>query len=316
MSDPNLWVNRDGNVVHPSAPLGGGGTGYFKSATPSGSGANLVPDVPEPFSPVGRNVVLTDKQKQQMLDAGAEPTPMQNPPAMGKDITVTNFWTSPDGKKDRTTVGIGEECDLTVSDVAGGKWESADGTGKTVNSVNFRWTATTAGTNTITYTAADKSTSSVTMTTVAPNKLSGKKVKDIPFPPGVQGAGMKLTVTVLPTTVSFQSLELKEGTVKASAISDYFTSHTPPDHDQDHGAERWLSIGPKNDWGDTAESSENPRPWSQGSYTWAIPVVWRRKGDITETAFSATSDQVITITGTDGTTIVTKLGIKSKPRKP
>jgi hypothetical protein len=311
MSDPNLWVNSEGNVVHPSAPPGGGGPGYFNSATPSGSGDHLVPDVPHPFSPVGRNVILNDKQKQQMLNAYAA----DGPPA-SKDITVTNFFASPDGKTDRTTVGIGERSDFTVEDVPGGSWKSADGTGTTTNFVNFRWTASTAGTNTITYTASDGTPSSVTMTTVAPDKLSGKKDSDITFSKGIQGAGMKLTVTVLPTNVSFSALELKEGTVKASAISGYFTSHTPPDHDRAAGAERWLSIGSKNDWSDTASGSGNPRPWSQGSYTWAIPVVWRRKGDKTETAFSATSDEVITITGTDGTTIVTKLGASSAPRTP
>jgi hypothetical protein len=316
MSDPNLWVNSEGNVVHPNAPPGGGGPGYFKSATPSVSGDHLVPDVPHPFSPVGRNVILNDEQKQEMLDAGAEPTPMQNPPAMGPAITVENGWASPNNKKDRTTVGIGELSGFTVNDVEGGSWKSADGTGTTVRSVFFKWTASTAGTNTITYTAANGTTSSVTMTTVAPVKLSGKKVSDITFPAGVQGAGMKLTVSVEPTTVSFQALELKEGKVKASAISGYYTSHTPPDHDEAHGAEKWLSIGAKNDWPDTAGGSGGPRPWEQGSYTWAIPVVWRRKGDKTETAFSATSDEVVTITGKDGTTIVTKLGASSAPRTP
>lgn len=314
MSDPNLWVNSEGNVVHPEAPPGGGGPGCFKSATPSGSGDHLVPDVPHPFSPVGRNVILNDKQKQQMLDAYAADAGGAATP--GPDITVTNFWTSPDGKKDRTTVGIGELSSFTVSDVAGGSWKSADNTGTTKNSVTFEWTASTAGTNTITYTAADKTTSSVTMTTVVPDKLSGKKDSDISYPAGVQGAGMKLTVTVLPATVSFSGIELKEGTVKASAISGYFTSHTPPDHDKAHGAERWISVGADNDWSDTADSSKNPRPWSQGSYTWAIPVVWRKKGDKTETAFSATSDEVITITGKDGTTVVTKLGATSASRTP
>jgi len=319
MSDPNLWVNSDGNVVHPNAPPGGGGPGYFKSATPSGSGDHLVPDVPHPFSPVGTNVILNDEQKQQMLDAAAgdQPTPMQNPPAKGPAITVTNGWANPAGKTDRTTVGIGELSSFTVSDVAGGSWKSADGTGTTVNSVTFTWTASTAGTNTITYTAADGTTSSVTMTTRVPEKLSGKKDSDITtYPAGTQGAGMQLTITVLPTTVSFQALEVMEGTCNASAVSGYFKSHTPPPHDAAAGAGKWKQVGSDNDLSDTADSSGWPPPWSQGSYTWAIPVSWRKKGDKTSTAFSATSDEVVNITGTDGTTIVTKLGAKSAPRKP
>ena len=176
MSDPNLWVSREGNVVHPGAPLGGGGTGYFKSATPSGSGANLVPDVPEPFSPVGRNVILTDKQKQQIMDAYAsDEVPMQNLPAKGPAITVTNDWANPDGQNDRTTVGIGELSSFVVSDVKGGSWKSGDGTGKTVDKLTFQWTARAAGTNTITFTAADNTTSSVTMTTVVPKRIAFKE---------------------------------------------------------------------------------------------------------------------------------------------
>ena len=246
-----------------------------------------------------------------------QPTPMKNPPAKGPAITVTNGWANPAGKQDRTTVGTGELSSFTVKDDEGGSWESADGTGKTVNSVTFRWTASTAGKNTITYTAADTTTSSVTMTTKVPEKLRGKKDSDLTYPAGTQGAGMKLTITVLPKDVSFQALELMEGTCDASAISGYFKSHAPGPHDAAAGAGRWSQVGSANDVGpDTAESSEWPSPWSKGSFTWAIPVSWRKSGGKTSTAFSATSDQVITISGPDGTTTVTKLGAKTVPRKP
>jgi hypothetical protein len=316
MSDPKLWVNLDGKVVHPDAPSGGGGPGRFKSANPLGSSDHFLPGVPDPSSPDGRNVVLTDRQKQHILnaDAGSDAAA----PAQGPAIIVTNGWASPAGDTDRTTVGIGELSSFVVSDVAGGKWRSADGTGTTVNSVTFQWTASTAGTNKITYTAADGTTSSVTMTTKAPESLSGKKDREITtFAAGAQGAGMELTVTVSPTTVSFQALEVMEDTCNASAISGYFLSHAPPNHDAAHGASVWSPVGPKNDVSDTADSSGQPSPWSQGSYTWAIPARWRKTGSQTSgTAFSAKSNEVVTITGPDGTTIVTKLGATSAARKP
>jgi hypothetical protein len=316
MSDPKLWVNLDGKVVHPDAPIGGGGPGRFKSANPLGSGDHFLPGVPDPSSPDGRNVVLTDRQKQQILaaDAGSGAAA----PAQGPAITVTNGWASPAGDTDRKIVGIGELSSFVVSDVAGGKWKSADGTGTTVNSVTFQWTASAAGTNKITYTAADGTISSVTMTTKAPESLSGKKDNDITtYPAGSQGAGMELTITVLPTTVSFQALEVMEDTCNASAISGYFTKHAPPNHDAKAGAGTWRQVGPNNDVSDTADSSDQPSPWSQGSYTWAIPARWRKTGAQTSgTAFSAKSNEVVTITGTDGTTIVTKLGATSAPRKP
>jgi len=242
---------------------------------------------------------------------------MDDSAAQGPAITVTNGWSNPAGKNDRTTVGIGELSSFVVQDVAGGSWKSADGKGKAGNSVSFQWTASAAGKNTITYTAADKTTSSVTMTTEVPSKLSGKKDKDITtYAAGTQGAGMELTITVSPTTVSFQALELMEGTCDASAKSGYFKTHTPGPHDAAAGAGNWRQVGTANDVSDTADSSDWPSPWSQGSYTWKIPANWRLAGAKTSTAFSATNDQVVTITGADGTTTVSKLGATSAARKP
>jgi hypothetical protein len=258
----------------------------------------------------------TPTEKTESPTAGTEPTPMDNPPVQGPAIAVTNGWANPAGNKDRTTVGIGELNSFVVSDVEGGSWKSTDGKGTTVNSVTFRWTASAAGKNTITYTAADKSTSSVTMITEVPSTLSGKKDSDLTFDAGTQGAGMNLTVTVSPTTVSFQALELMEGTCNASAISGYFKSHAPGPHDAAAGAGKWRQVGTDNDVSDTADSSGWPSPWSKGSYTWSIPASWRLKGAKTSTAFSANNDQVVDITGTDGTTTVTKLGAKTDPRKP
>jgi hypothetical protein len=247
-------------------------------------------------------------------DTGA--VPMDNTPTQGPAITVTNGWANPGGKQDRTTVGIGEQNSFVVSDVAGGSWKSADSKGTASNSVSFQWTASAAGTNKITYTAADKSISSITMTTEVPSSLSGKKDSDLTFASGTQGAGMELTITVSPTTVSFQALELMEGTCNASAKSGYFNTHAPGPHDAAAGAGNWRQVGTKNDVSDTADSSGWPSPWAPGSYTWSIPASWRLAGARTSTAFSANNNQVVTITGTDGETIVTKLGAKTDPRKP
>ena len=270
------------------------------------------PETPTPETPQPKPM----EEKPQAPKSDTEPIPMDNPPAQGPAITVTNGWANPAGAKDRTTVGIGELNSFVVSDIAGGSWKSADGKGKTVNSVTFQWTASAAGKNIITYTAADKSTSIVTMTTEVPSSLSGKKDSDLTFPSGTQGAGMELTVTVSPTTVSFQALELMEGTCNASAISGYFSSHAPGPHDAKAGAGKWRQVGTDNDVSDTADSSGWPSPWSKGSYTWSIPASWRLKGAKTSTAFSKNNDQVVDITGTDGTTIVTKLGAKTDPRNP
>src|SRR5689334_3776688 len=57
MGDRNLWKNTDGDTVHPNAPNGGGGKGYFKSAAPFRTDLDFTSDLPHPFSPVGRNTV-------------------------------------------------------------------------------------------------------------------------------------------------------------------------------------------------------------------------------------------------------------------
>lgn len=252
----------------------------------------------------------------QAADSGSQPEPMQSPPAQGPTIAVTNGWANPAGKNDRTTVGIGELSSFVVQDVPGGTWSSADRKGKTINSVTFQWTASTAGTNIITYTAKDKSSSSVTMTTELPSNLTGKNDKDLTYSAGTQGAGMDLTITVNPTSVSFQALEIMEGTCDASNVSGYFSSHPPGPHNPKAGAGTWNQLGPSNDVSDTADSSGWPAPWSKGSFTWAIPASWRLAGAKSSTKFSATSDQVVSIVGSDGTTTVTKLGAKTTPRKP
>lgn len=307
-------TNALANVVARSGVVEAGR--FARGAMPETPTPDTQPTPVENPQAPGPDTQPTPIEKPQGPTSDTAPTPMDNPPTQGPAIAVTNGWANPAGTKDRTTVGIGELSSYVVKDFEGGSWKSDDGNGTTVNSVTFRWTASAAGKNKITYTASDGGISSVTMTTVVPSKLAGKKDSDLTFAAGTQGAGMELTVTASPTTVSFQALELMEGTCNASAITGYFSSHAPGSHDAAAGAGKWRQVGPDNDVSDTADSSGHPSPWSKGSYTWSIPASWRLKGAQTSTAFSANNNQVVTITGTDGTTVVTKLGAKTDPRKP
>src|SRR4051812_23595434 len=79
MGNGNLWVNTDGDVVHPNAPNGGGGYGNFKSATPLGINLNSTFDLPHPFSPVGLNTVpqpggflVNDQNFKRLIEAMEE----------------------------------------------------------------------------------------------------------------------------------------------------------------------------------------------------------------------------------------------------
>jgi hypothetical protein len=76
MGDGNLWINTDGDVVHPNAPNGGGGKGRFKSAAPLGTNLDFTSDLPHPFSPVGRDTVpqpgsflVNDQNFERLIEA-------------------------------------------------------------------------------------------------------------------------------------------------------------------------------------------------------------------------------------------------------
>jgi hypothetical protein len=62
MIDP--WVNQTGNVVHPNAPSGGGGPGYFKPATPLGLSGDTFSSLPHPHSPAARHLAQNEIQRK------------------------------------------------------------------------------------------------------------------------------------------------------------------------------------------------------------------------------------------------------------
>src|SRR5438309_375753 len=63
MGDGNPWINADGDFVHPNAPNGGGGKGYFKSAAPLGTDLCHTSDLPHPLSRVGLNTASQFESK-------------------------------------------------------------------------------------------------------------------------------------------------------------------------------------------------------------------------------------------------------------
>ena len=79
MTGLNLWVSRDDDIVHPNAPAGGRGPGYFAGRGALGKDFSLDLDVAHPFSPVGRTLALKAKEKNELIaqnssDAGAGPS--------------------------------------------------------------------------------------------------------------------------------------------------------------------------------------------------------------------------------------------------
>jgi hypothetical protein len=77
---------------------------------------------------------------------------------------------------------------------------------------------------------------------------------------------------------------------------------------------KWIPLTKYNQWYDTAFFAQWPKPWTAGSYSWVIPVKWRI-GDNGVERNLPNRLQVMTITGTNGASNVSKLG-QSASRTP
>jgi len=128
-----------------------------------------------------------------------------------------------------------------------------------------------------------------------------------PYAQGWAGAGMYVTVYLAPTNVSFYRVQCMEVGQDATNIWGYFSQYTPQQlaHDDNAGANRWISVGCDNSWDHSWDKAEsNPYyPWSAGGFTWQIPGKW--KIDSGRTNDIHFSDQTFEIEP-DGTMVVTK----------
>ena len=98
------------------------------------------------------------------------------------------------------------------------------------------------------------------------------------------GVGMNLALTLCPSNVSFSGIRIKEAVTSNGVPSGYFKDNYFSNwwnHTGVQGANRVISVGEVNNFGDSAEMVDGcPRipetgSWSTGSITWTIPVVWR-----------------------------------------
>lgn len=131
----------------------------------------------------------------------------------------------------------------------------------------------------------------VTFTVIEPGVVSGTKYAALSFPLGQQGAGMMLKVSIKPTTVSFENIEVREVSGAANSIEGYFENHpdiTP--EDLYHHAAPWEqgAVLQGNHVWDHAAISGAPEPWEDGSVQWIIPMEWRVPG----TAYTGTFSNI------------------------
>jgi hypothetical protein len=221
----------------------------------------------------------------------------------------------------RTTLGVGEVVSVFFS---------SDATGK--DSSNLRvpitWT-TSAGSihplisacGTVLTSPSNAASAKVTATVrgesvsvdfgvVAPSGIKAT-IRDFEwFDIGYVGAGMYLNVVLQPTSVSFNRVQIKEPGAVATKRKGYFEKHAPPNHDSDHGANKWHPVNCDNLVVDGKFDLADSYGWPigrSGSYTWPINPIWSIEGDDSNTnSLSGWTDQVHTLSA-DGTMTVNKL---------
>jgi hypothetical protein len=248
-----------------------------------------------------------------------------NGTVIGPTNIITQTQATIPADQGRKIVGVGEQVQLTLSPTFGGTvtWACPDGDGSlsayTGNLVTFFAPDHQSITDIQATYACLTTPFSVTINTVEPDHETGVKYgADWTFPPGTQGAGMDITVTMQPTSVSFENCEIQEVPGPATGISGYFTNFPPAT----------LSHNPTNVWVAVLSSNveqgvdqaalsgfDPPPPWSTGGFQWIIPVQWRVRGGSDIGTLRVPRQEIFSITGSDGTTTITKLGC-SVTRRP
>jgi hypothetical protein len=134
MSDP--WVNQSGQVVHPDAPTGGGGPGYFKDPIPHGSALDALSPVPHPHSPAGRYLALNDKQKSHLKKkpSSSRRKTKSDDGALNKQIKA-----GADALVGAPVVGSGECYDLADKILKEAAAKSAPQFGKVTPTADYKW---------------------------------------------------------------------------------------------------------------------------------------------------------------------------------
>jgi hypothetical protein len=211
--------------------------------------------------------------------------------------------------KYRTTIGVGEEVILTVSGNPPGEvtWSTSAGTLLYTNATATKLTAPERQTNPVTVTMQHSGGAicEKKFDVIEPTSEIAYISSTDYYPPGVQGVGMQLVVTVQPTTVSFYRVDGLEFPCPATSIWGYFTNFPASSLEHNPNLD-WVPLDESNRWGDHAAFWNKPPPWTAGGYQWIIPVTWMVRGS-NDAVWLPDRTQTHTIAGADGTSIVTKL---------
>jgi hypothetical protein len=226
-------------------------------------------------------------------EAAPAPTPV---------ITSETVQASP-GARTRTTVGVGEEVNLTHTDSKAG-WATTAGTISATKGQNILFTAPdTAQKVTITGSGATIAFDVIAPDNVHMDRLTGSGVRHMQDRPD---SGIVVQPFVLPDTVNFYNVQIQEVDVKAVADG-VFQPYNGFGHDP-HPVTATLSNtvvsgkGTQSNSGDCVDSGDpgTPPPFTPGSITFDIPYEYKVGGG---SFYKFTTVRQQSVLDKDGTTL-------------
>jgi len=188
----------------------------------------------------------------------------------------------------------------------------------TIADKEFCWIApAVAGSATVSFTpsgggAAKSFSMSVEAPTVRYKKVPGALPDEISgLSAGTAGAGMVLSVSFLPDTVSFQGLRWHESSAPATNLQGYFAGKMVQGHSPSSDPGK---IGEDNGGvTDKAAYWNFEPPWKKGSFDWDIPTSYHVAGDQDRLIRNVT--QTTNVQDASGCTTVTKDGDQTSDKR-
>lgn len=230
---------------------------------------------------------------------------------------LTNICHAPvPADRQRTTVGVGEEVDISFPTLPADipvAWRTTAGGLSATNGTGITFTAPSNGVPTATVTATVKGQECpIDFSVLEPGGVDHADVIErYRYEIGDAGAGMHLRPYIGPTNVSFYRVQIMEVGQPATNAWGYFIAHPPGAHNYEAGADHFdIQLEYDNHWTpdsyDRASSAVFAQTWANGGFTWHIPGKWKiGNGHTNDLANSW--DQVFTLSE-DGTVKVSKFG--------
>jgi hypothetical protein len=207
------------------------------------------------------------------------------PVAVQAKISSVTVATVP-ANRARLKIGVGEKVNLTFN-LGTATWTTSGGTLSSANGDHVRLTAPDRAANVkITATGSTGKVADITFSVIEPSgvvqeRAPGTKVWHIH---GVPSVGIRTNVYLIPSTVSFENVEVGEGDC-VGVVTGYYVG-TPSDgmHHASHGAGAWVAVGAvtagkgsKVLARDTVQSGtcNFGTPYRAGTFDWPIPWSFR-----------------------------------------